>query len=150
MRKKRKKFARKIKKLAKKADLKIFELDEEIGKAVLVFAGFNDDRDPLENLAVFVFEEDENLWEFSCPSMIEVNQMENFRAAAVSLTLLEKNGMYKKGCWAVREIKGAPTFVFLANEDPHSLNGEEFRKICLWLVFQVAESSRDEDKYFRV
>ena len=71
--------------------------------------------------------------EFSVPSSVKFNNIDEIPAKISSLLLVE-NSQYKMGFWCVQEIYGKPTLCIMHNAEISLLDVNYFNKVAVKLV----------------
>lgn len=122
-------FKRRLKDLAKRADIKIDTLDSDF--ASLMFR-VGEHRQPL-------FIGDYNgTWEFQCPSFVALEDSSDIPHPVLAF-VLEKNALNRRGFWCLETLGGKKTIAYMHNVPEASLTPDEFSRVC-WQVVKEVEA----------
>lgn len=127
-------FEKRLKDLAKRSGLKIADSSSE--RAKLLF-NINGHRQPLWILPY------DGVWEFSCPSVIAVDDVDIIPKPVLQ-AVLARNATMKRGFWCIEKIGGKYVLEYMHNVPEQLLTPDEFHSIC-WSV--VKEVERLEDAF---
>lgn len=120
-------FERRVKDLAKRANLKVAETKS--ASAILTFT-VGSHTQPL-----FILDYS-GIWEFSCPSIIAMENAFDIPHAIV-LVVLERNSKNKRGFWCIETLNQKKTLEYMHNIRHDLLTPEEFSDICWGIVKEV-------------
>ncbi len=120
-------FERHIKDLARRSDLKIATCTAKSAKLLFTVNGHN------QPLYVIPYD---NVWEFSCPSMLVVDNPSEI-PSAIMIYVLKENSKAKRGFWCVEEIQGKHVLEYMHNLPEAIITPDEFYQTCWGIVKQV-------------
>lgn len=120
-------FERRVKDLARRADLKISDLSSSRAKLIFNVGGHS------QPLFIIPYE---SIWEFSCPSIIAVDDADDI-PAPILITVLKQNANAMRGFWCIEQIGNKEVLECMHNIPEALLTPEEFYNICWGIVRQV-------------
>lgn len=121
-------FETRFRNLASEASLNVNKASERLG--LLVFTMESGVNQPV---FVLPFEE---IWEFSTPSMLAVDDIDELPKFVLA-TLLLRNSKNKRGFWCIEAVEEKLIVTAMTNVPEASITAAEFERICRNLVYQV-------------
>lgn len=120
-------FERRVGDLAKRSGLKIADLNSSRAKMLFTVG------EHTQTLWIFPYD---NIWEFSCPSIIAVADADTL-PKPILLAVLERNSQTKRGFWCIEKIGDERVLEYMHNIPEALLTPQEFDTICWGIVKEV-------------
>lgn len=120
-------FERRVKELSSRAGLKVSELSSQRAKLMFNVEGHS------QPLFIIPYE---GVWEFSCPSILAVDDAKEI-PSAILIVVLKENSTAKRGFWCIERIGDKDVLEYMHNIPENLLTSDEFYKICWGVVKQV-------------
>ena len=120
-------FERHVKDLARRSDLKVANLSSKSAKLLFTVNGHS------QPLYIIPYD---NVWEFSCPSILVVDNASEI-PAAILIFVLKENSKAKRGFWCIEDIQGKSVLEYMHNMPENLITSDEFYQVSWGIVKQV-------------